>query len=173
MKLENFSLAIHILKFINNHSNCTIPQIKDDFGIIGFNPPKREEKNLYKVISYLNNSGFIVKMDNPSISQRGAHYFLRVTQKGTQIISTFKELFKEITPQSYNLSEGNSIRRNDLSTEFSKFSYGILNSLLQGLLYELPKDSRLFLRANRSKIKNLIEKSHAQLQEKVSKIIDS
>ncbi len=168
MKLEKSFLALRVLKYIQKNPNCTIPQIRDFYGVKSFNPPQREEKNLYKVISYLNNDGFITKIDKPSISSRGAHYFLKLTQKGSQTISTFKELFSDI-PRD----EKDYIRAEDLSTGFSKFSYGILNSILQGLLDELPLDARRFLRSKRPRINILMEKCHTQLQEKVSKIIDS
>ena len=173
MKLETFTLGIRILKCIKNNPNCTIPQIKDNFGIQSISPPCSEEKNLYKVISFLSNQGFIDKIDNPSISHRGAHYFLKITQEGSQLLSEIKG---DLIPERYNLRVKDSIRQEEISSisiEFSRHSYEILNNLLQGLLYELPKDSRLFLSANRAKIKNLIEKSHAQLQEKFSKLLDS
>jgi len=173
MKLENFTLGIRVLKSIENNPNCTIPQLKDNFGIESLNPPSKEEKNLYKVISFLSNQGFIDKIDNPSISHRGAHYYLKITPKGSQLLSDIKV---DLIPEKYNLTVKKSIEQEEISSisiEFSRNSYKIINNLLQGLLNELPKDSRLFLSANRSKIKSLIEKSHAQLQEEYSRIIDS
>ena len=163
MKLENFFLVLNVLKQILTNPECTIPQLRDFYGV-------DKEKNLYKVTSYLNKYELITKIENRDMIPGGPHFFLKATQKGRQTLLVFKELFVETSPQSSNLSE------NDLSIEFSKFSYGILNGLLQGLLYELPKDSRLFLKSNRSismRLKSHIEKSHAQLQEKFSKLIDS
>jgi hypothetical protein len=170
MKLENFFFAFNVLKHIQKNPNCTIPQLRDIYGL-------DKEKSLYKVTSYLNNHGFIDKIDNKSLTPGGPHFFLRVSQRGLQTISTFKELFTDVSSdsiaQKYNLSESDSIRYDDLSTDFSKFSYGIINSLLQGLLDQLPLDARRFLLSKRSRINILIEKSHAQLQEKVSEIIGS
>jgi len=165
MKLEKSFLALRVIKYIQKNPNCTIPQIRDFYGVKSINPPQREEKNLYKVISYLTNDGFIAKIDNPSISSRGAHFFLKVTQKGIETISTFKELFSEIPHEE--------IRAEDLSTEFSKFSYGILNNVLYGLLNELDYETRRVLNSRKPRINVLIEKCQAQLQEKFSKLIDS
>ncbi len=163
MKLENFFLAVDVLEHILTNPECTIPQLRDFYGL-------EKEKSLYKVTSYLNKYGLIDKIENRDMVPGGPHFFLKATKKGWQTHSMFKELFDETDLQSSNLSES------DLSIEFSKFSYGILNSLLQGLLYELPKDSRLFLSSNRSismRLKRHIEKSHAQLQDKFLRIIDS
>jgi len=157
--------AIRVLKYIKNNPNCTIHQIRDFYDIKNFNPPQREEKNLYKVISYLDNDGYITKLDNPTIPSRGAHFFLKVTQKGIETISTFKELFSDIPHEE--------IRAEDLSTDFSKFSYGILNNVLYGLLNELDYETRRVLNSRKPRINVLIEKCHAQLQEKFSKLIDS
>lgn len=170
MKLENFFLAINILKYIQKNPNCTIPQLRDIYGV-------EKEKTIYKVASYLNNHGFVDKIDNKSFIPGGPHFFLRLTQRGLQTISMFKELFMEIPPESpaqtYNMSETDAIKYDDLLSGFSKFSYGIINNLLQGLLDQLPLDARRFLLSKRSRINILIEKSHAQLQERVSKIISS
>ncbi|MFX1340524.1 MAG: hypothetical protein ACFFDK_18085 [Promethearchaeota archaeon] len=165
MKLEKSFLAIRVLKYIMNNPNCTIPQIRDHFGIESFNPPQREEKNLYKVISFLDNDGFIAKIDNPSMSSRGAHFLLKVTQKGTETISAFKELFLGIP--------SNEIVAEDLSTRFSKFSYNILRDVLYGLLNELDYETRRILNSKKPRINVLIEKCHAELQEEVSRIIES
>ncbi len=165
MKLEKSFLAIRVLKYIMNNPNCTIPQIRDYFGIESFNPPQREEKNLYKVISYLDNDEFIAKIDNPSMSSRGAHFFLEVTQKGTDTISAFKELFLDLP--------SDQIRPEDLSTRFSKLSYGILKDVLYGILNELDYETRRILNSKKPRINVLIEKCHAELQEEVSKIIES
>ena len=165
MKLEKSFLAIRVLKYIANNPNCTIPQIRDFYGIRNFNPPQREEKNLYKVISYLDNDGYIAKLDNPTIPSRGAHFFLKVTRKGSETIFAFKELFSGI-PQEEVISE-------DFSTRFSKFSYGILKDVLYGILNELDYETRRILNSKKPRINVLIEKCHAELQEEVSKIIES
>ena len=163
MKLENFFLALDVLKYIITNPECTIPQLRDFYGV-------DKEKNLYKVTSYLNNYGLIDKIENRDMIPGGPHFFLKATFKGGQTLSIFKELFDEPIPQDSDLINS------DVSIEFSKFSYGILNSLLQGLLYELPKDSRLFLKSNRSismRLKSLIEKFHAELQDKFLKVLDN
>ena len=177
MKFDNFFQATRVLKYILFNPNCTIPQIRDYFGVKHSNPPSSEEKNLYKLISYLDNSGFIVKKDSASILHRGAHYFLKGTQKGSQTIKKFKKCFSEIPLnfafQSFDLSEKDKVKIEELSTDFSKFSYGILNSLMQGLLDELTLDARRFLRSKRPKINKIIEKCHMRFRDKVSNIIDS
>ena len=174
MKLENLTLGIQILKTLQNNPNCTIPQIKDNFNIKSLSPPCKEEKNLYKVISFLNNRGFLEKNDNPTISQRGAHYFLKITQKGSNLLSDIKS---NLIPESYHEKEKEFIKEEEISsisTEFSKFSYGILISLWQGLLDQISSlDERRILHSKKPRINILIEKCHAQLQEKFSKIIDS
>ena len=175
MKLENFSLAIRVLKWIQVNPNSTIPQIKENFGIKSLNPPDSEEKNLYKVISFLDNEGFIEKIENPSIPYRGAHYFLKIASKGLDLIS---ELQHDLIPQDYNLTKNDSSKKEEISsmtTEFSRFSYEILESLLNSLIDELPleQNRRWFLRSKRSKLKNLVEKNHKRIQEQVSKIFDS
>ena len=176
MKFNNFFQATRILKYILINPNCTIPQIRDHFNVKHFNPPSREEKNLYKLISYLDNSDLIVKKDNDSISPRGAHYFLKGTQKGSVAIKKFRKTFSEIplnfSFQGFDLSQKKEVKIDELSTDFSKFSFNILNSLMQGLLDELPLDARRFLLSKRPRINKLIEKSHIRIQDKFSNIID-
>jgi hypothetical protein len=164
MKLENFILATRVLTYIQKNPNCTIPEIRDFYGIESYNPPQREEKDLYKVISYLDNENFIEKIDNRDILPRGAHYFLKITPRGTDFISSYKDLFSDISNE--NLSE-------DLSSDFSVFSFAILNNLKEGLLDQLPYDTRRLLTSRKARINVLIKKYHAQLQEKVSRIINS
>lgn len=177
MKFNNFFQAARILKYILINPNCTIPQIRDFFGVKRSNPPSTEEKNLYKLISYLDNSGFIVKKSSAAILPRGAHYFLIGTQKGSETIKKFKKSFSDIPLnfafQNFDLSEKDKGRIEELSTDFSRFSYKILNSLMQGLLDELPLDTRRFLRSKRPKINKLIEKYHQRIIDKISNIIDS
>jgi len=96
MKLEKSFLAIRVLKYIMKNPNCTIPQIRDHFNVKHFNPPSREEKNLYKLISYLDNSGFIVKKNSAEILPRGAHYSLQGTQKGSDTIKKCTKCFSDI-----------------------------------------------------------------------------
>ena len=96
MKFNNFFQAARILKYILINPNCTIPQIRDFFNVKRSNPPSTEEKNLYKLISYLDNSGFIVKKNSAAILPRGAHYSLQGTQKGSETIKTFKKCFSDI-----------------------------------------------------------------------------
>jgi len=164
MKLENFILATRVLTYIQKNPNCTIPEIRDFYGIESYNPPQREEKDLYKVISYLDNENFIEKIDNRDILPRGAHYFLKITPRGTDFISSYKDLFSDISNE--NLSE-------DLSTDFSVFSFAILNNLKEGFRDQLPYDTRRLLTSRKARINVLIKKYHAQLQEKVSRIINS
>ena len=176
MKFEKFFITTRILRYILEHPNCTIPEIKDFFGIKSSNPPNYEEKNLYKIISKLDNSGFIDKIDNISIIPRGAHYNLKATQDGSKIVSTCKKIFSDFQ-QGFPLEEiqpkdKQKISTADLLTEFSKLSYSILNGLLQGFLNELPQDARWILRSKRPKLNILLEKSHMKLQNHLSKIID-
>lgn len=177
MKFDNFFQAARILKYILINPNCTIPQIRDYFNVERSNPPSTEEKNLYKLISYLDNSGFIVKRNSAEILPRGAHYSLQGTQKGSDTIKKCKKCFSDIPLnfafQNFDLSEKDKGKIEELSTDFSRFSYEILNSLMQGLLDELPLDTRRFLRSKRPKINKLIEKFHTRIQDKISNIIDS
>ena len=177
MKFNNFFQAARILKYILINPNCSIPQIRDFFGVKRSNPPSSEEKNLYKLISYLDNSGFIIKKNSAAILPRGAHYSLQGTQKGSETIKTFKKCFSDIPLnfafQNFDLSEKDKGKIAELSTDFSRFSYKILNSLMQGLLDELPLDTRRFLRSKRPKINKLIEKYHQRIIDKISNIIDS
>ena len=177
MKFDNFFQAARILKYILINPNCTIPQIRDFFNVIRSNPPSTEEKNLYKLISYLDNSGFIVKKNSAEILPRGAHYSLQGTQKGSDTIKKFNQCFSDLPLnfafQSLDLSEKDKDKIEEISTDFSRFSYDILNSLMQGLLDELPLDTRRFLRSKRPRINKLIEKFHTRIQDKISNIIDS
>lgn len=166
MKFKNFVITTRVLKYVLDHPSCTIPEIKNFFGIKSSNPPNYEEKNLYKIITNLDNSGFIDKIDSITVIPRGAHYNLKATHKGSQIVLTFKKLFSD------NKNKRNA-RPRDVSTEFSKLSYSVLNAFLQGFLNELPQDARWILRSKRPKFNILLEKSHMKLQNQVSKIIDS
>ena len=177
MKFNNFFQAVRILKYILINPNCTIPQIRDYFNVKRSNPPSTEEKKIYKLISYLDNSGFIVKKDSDSILPRGAHYSLQGTQKGSETINIFKSCFTDIPLnfafQNFDIIENDEVLIEEISTDFSRFSYSILNSLMQGLLDELPLDARRFLRSKRPRINKLIEKYHLKFQDKISNIIDS
>ena len=177
MKFENFIIKTRVLKYVLDHPNCTIPEIKNFFGIKSSNPPNYEEKNLYKIVANLDNSGFIDKIDSITVIPRGAHYNLKATHKGTQIVLTFKKIFSDmeldISPTRTQNKNKRNARPRDVSTEFSKLSYSILNAFLQGFLNELPQDARWILRSKRPKFNILLEKSHMKLQNQVSKIIDS
>jgi hypothetical protein len=166
MKFKNFVITTRVLKYVLDYPSCTIPEIKKFFGIKSSNPPNYEEKNLYKIITNLDNSGFIDKIDSITVMPRGAHYNLKATHKGSQIVLTFKKIFSD------NKNKRNA-RPRDVSTEFSKLSYSVLNAFLQGFLNELPQDARWILRSKRPKFNILLEKSHMKLQNQVSKIIDS
>ena len=173
MKLKNFFLAIRVLIYVEENPSCTIPQIKDFYDIDSFNPPQREEKDLYKVIAYLDNYGFLTKIDNEFIIPGSAHYFLKITPKGSQLLLDIRQ---DLTNEKYNLSKGNIMRKDDISsvsTEFSKFSYEILISILYGLLDELDYETRRILNSKKPRINVLIEKCHIQLQEKFSRLMDS
>ena len=166
-----------MLKYILDHPNCTIPEIRDSLGIKHSNPPSFEEKYLYRALTYLNNSELIIKMDSTSIAPRGAHYYIKATHKGSQIMSKFEDIFLTIPidfilNRSSNKMEEN-IEKDDISTEFFKISYDVLNGLFQRLLDELPLDARRFLLSKRPKLNIIIEKYHAKLQETMTKIIES
>lgn len=116
-------------------------------------------------------------MDSTSIAPRGAHYYIKATHKGAQIISRFEDVFLTI-PIDFILERSskrmeNDIAEDDVSTEFSKITYEVLNGLLQRLLDELPLDSRRFLHSKRPKLNIIIGKFHARLQETMKKIIES
>jgi hypothetical protein len=116
-------------------------------------------------------------MNNTSITPRGAHYYLKATHKGAQIISKFEDVFLTI-PIDFILDRSSakmeeSIAEDDITTEFSKITYEVLNGLFHRLLDELPLDSRRFLYSKRSKLNIIIQKHHAKLQETMSKIIES
>jgi len=177
MKFENLIVATRMLKYILDHPNCTIPEIRDSLGIKHSNPPSYEEKYLYRALTYLNNSELIIKMDSTSIAPRGAHYYIKATYKGSQIISKFEDVFLTV-PIDFILERSstkmeNAIAEDDISTEFSKITYEVLNGLLQRVLDELPLDSRRFLHSKRAKLSIIIGKYHTRLQETMTKIIES
>ena len=163
MKFENFFLAINVLKWIRKHPNCTIPDLRDVFGA-------DKEKNLYKIASYLSDQNFVERVYNDEIQPGGPHFNLKITLKGLDFLS---EIRRDIIPEDSN--EGYYIDKDiisSISTEFSKFSYDILKSVLNGVRDELDYESSRILKSRKPRINVLIEKCHAQLQEKFSKIID-
>ena len=96
MKFRNFLLSTKVLKYILNDPKCTVPQIREAFGVEHSNPPLQEEKNLYKAISYLNNSELIRKIDFDSILPGGAHFHLMITLRGKKVIRFFEKTFNVI-----------------------------------------------------------------------------
>ncbi len=104
MKYQNFELSIRVLKYISDRPKCSIPQIRDKFTIRHSNPPTREKKDLYKVISYLHNFRFINKIRNEKISSGGAHYYLETTKKGQIKILSLREVFHDIL-EDYSVLE--------------------------------------------------------------------
>lgn len=177
MRIKNFFLTLRALKYIQNNPNCTIPQIREFCGIKNSTPPSREEKDLYKIVSYLANKAYIKKITNKYMQPRGAHYFLKVTPKGSDIFSSFKEIFST-PPLEFKLKENEErqkaiIDSKDLSSDFSKYCYDILKSLELGLIDQLPQDARWILRSKRSRINKLVENCHMKLQEKFVNMMDS
>ncbi|MHA1292311.1 MAG: hypothetical protein ACTSQJ_06550 [Promethearchaeota archaeon] len=177
MKFKNFLLATKVIKYIIDNPRCTVPQIRDSFDIMHSNPPSLEEKDLYKVIRYLERAELIEKINNTKIRPGGAHFFLRVSQNGSRAYLSLKKIFSDVQLDIFKLSSTfgnkNNIRYEDLSTEFSILTKNVLNELIQEFLDELPLDSRRFLRSKRPKLNNILDKSHKKLQEKVSNIIET
>ncbi len=175
MKFLNYTLSIRVLKYILDHPNCTVPQIRDDFGIGHLKPISRQEKDLYKVVSYLHLNRFINKVENNPISSGGAHFYLKSTQKGMNLIYSFKTLFQDII-EDYSIIERILNKRmganpTDLSMEFSRFTLRVLEGFLKDILNELPQDPKRFL--VKEKLKRIMDFSHSRLQNKMSSIIDN
>lgn len=178
MKFRNFLLSTKVLKYILNDPKCTVPQIRDAFGVKHSNPPLQEEKNLYKAISYLNNSELIRKIDFDSILPGGAHFHLMITLKGKKVIRFFEKTFNVIErnyfhsdPVNTNIRE--KVNKEDLAIEFSQLSHKVLEEFRYSLINELPQDERRILGSQKPKLKIIQDKLHKKLQEKVSNIIDS
>lgn len=164
MKLENFFLMINALKWIRKHPNCTIPDLRDVFGM-------DKEKNLYKITSYLSEQNFVERVYNDEIIPGGPHFSLKITLKGLDFLL---EIRRDIIPEDSNgVDYIDKSLISSISTEFSKFSYDILKTLFNGVRKELDYESSRILNSRKPRINVLIEKCHAQLQEEFKKIIDS
>ncbi len=117
MNFANLIQAAELLKFVKEHPNCTIPEIKRHFGVPTSKPPKNEEIRVYKIIDILTNYGLIRKKALSSIRPGGHHYILELTSKGSSTLSSLSS--KSIDP---NLLEENIKKFSDQVIELiSKF----------------------------------------------------
>ena len=92
--MDRILKIIKIIKFIKQHSGCSVPFIRDSLDITHSDPPSKEEKSLYKIISLLDTQGYIKKTYYKKRMIGGARFSLSLTDNG-------EEYFKKL-----GLSEG-------------------------------------------------------------------
>ena len=80
--MERILNIVKTLRFISEHPNCSVPYIRDQFGITHVDPPLKEEKGLYKVISLLSTQGYIRKTYFKTRVVGGAQFSLTLTDSG-------------------------------------------------------------------------------------------
>ncbi len=174
MKFKNYTLGIQVLKYVSDHSNCTIPQVRDALGIPHTSPPNREEKDLYKVISSLADSRHIIKKKIAPISSGGAHFHLKSTQRGSFMITSFRTVFSNIL-EDYSafdkIKDKESEDPEDLLIKFSISLKRVLESSLHDIINKLPKDPKLN-KEKRDSINFILDSSHRIITNRVSNIID-
>ncbi|MHA1148787.1 MAG: hypothetical protein ACTSR8_11165 [Promethearchaeota archaeon] len=78
---------IKILRFIDKYPKCIVPNIRDSFGIAHSEPPSKEEKNLYKIISSLSAQGMIEKRKIKKREPGGAHFYLVLKDLGSKFLT--------------------------------------------------------------------------------------
>ncbi len=89
MNFGNLLKVAKILRFIEKNPNCNVPAIRAFLGLKHSDPPSQEEKNLYRLISSLNESGLVEKVHFKKRELGGAHFYLRMTLQGQDF---FKQL---------------------------------------------------------------------------------
>lgn len=178
MKFDNFFLALQILKGISGNPQCTIPDVRDALGIIHENPPTQEEKDLYKVVGYLEDMDLINKEKNDEIESKGAHYHLTITRKGSNLVENMKNMFGEkVSIDVFDLasaigSSKGDIRVDDLKMEFYVLARNTLDELTRQILEMLPQDYSRIIRSQKSRLKSNVDESLTKLVSKVSSMMD-
>ncbi len=171
MKFKNYTLGIQILKYVLDHSNCTIPQVRNALGIPHTSPPNREEKDLYKIISSLNDSGFIIKRVIAPITSGGAHFHLRATQRGSLRITSFRSVFYDILVD-YSALDRESVDPEDLLLRFSLTLKRVFEGFLRDILFSFKELAPRLNQEKRERLNFILDASHSIIQNKVSDIID-
>ncbi len=85
--MEKILSIIKMIRFIEENPNCSVPYIRDHYGIVHSDPPSIEEKNLYKIITLLDNYGYIKKIYFKIRVIGGARFSLNLTESGKEFIN--------------------------------------------------------------------------------------
>jgi hypothetical protein len=85
--MERILNIVKTLSFIGENPNCSVPYIRDQFGITHADPPSKEEKNLYKTINLLDTQGYIKKTYFKIRVIGGARFSLSLTKIGQEYIN--------------------------------------------------------------------------------------
>ncbi len=177
MKFENFVLSVQTLKFVKNNPGCTAPQIREDFGIFHSVPPVRKEKDLYKVIRYLDSYGFIDKNNHEVRTSGGTQFSLKVTHKGEDLLSTFRNIFQDVL-FDYSFLETLSSAKDQVDIEklrldFLKFARNTLEKLRTNFLNLMRTDPGVYYQPEKKeKLNEMLDDSSELLQKKVGEIIN-
>jgi hypothetical protein len=102
MKINRILKIIEIFRFINENSNCNVPQIRDYFKIPHSDPPSQEEKNIYKIITYLKGQDLVKKKYVKRREVGGVHFSLVSTPSGLNFL---KQLGKTEVSKDQNIDE--------------------------------------------------------------------
>jgi hypothetical protein len=100
--MERILKIIKIIRFVYDHSDCSVPYIRDQLGISHSDPPLKEEKGLYKIITLLSNQGYIRKNYYKNRIIGGARFSLALTDSGNAFI---KELGLDGNSNEQNLEQ--------------------------------------------------------------------
>ncbi len=98
MKIERLSRIIKILIFIKENLDCVVPNIRDFFNITPSDPPSQNQKELYKILSYLERIGYIEKSYFKKRDKWGAHFSLRITQLGLDFLGQLGIIWNHFDP---------------------------------------------------------------------------
>ena len=82
MKLESLFKTIQVLRYIKEHPQCIVPDMRETLDIIHSDPPTQEEKDLYKIISTLTQKNYVEKIPFTKRELGGAHFSLTLTTLG-------------------------------------------------------------------------------------------
>ena len=84
--MERILNIVKTIRFINEHPDCSVPFIRDQFGIPHSDPPLKEEKGLYKIITLLSNQGYIRKKYFKNRIVGGARFSVTLTETGLDFV---------------------------------------------------------------------------------------
>lgn len=172
LDLESIFKMFKILEYIISNPYCQAPEIRDFLGIIHLSNPNKEEKEFYKLLSKLNNDGYISKVPIKKKGSGGAQFNLIILKTGAELLSRLKDFFsKKLEDKGqYPDLKAKQIVLGSMLRVFSSESVDVIEDLVRDLLGESFNDASYKIQ---QEIIDKINKSVEKIRDKALEITKS